>query len=419
VAIDTVLNPKLTSEMATSKKVQDVAKKLFEVINSESTNLTRIEIIQLLKNLNKTFLDKIEDLAELEWKTQTLIKKIKIADSYMELRDIHAELNETQKSFFSMLPSVGELMAVCTEYRDLITKKIINFVIQELINQSVFLPEESFAYLSLGSDARMEQTLITDQDNLVVFEDSKSRYKDVYYERFSELLVERLSFCGFKKCSGGIMPSNKEWRGGLSEWMERVEDLCRFKAKDYKKNLVNLISLTDLRFIYGDEELAQRFITSVYRRIFDNQIVLNEIAKSAASLGVAKGFMRTLKTEKKGAFKGMINIKLHAWAPLILAIRAFAMKNRVMETGTIKRIDALVQAGAFSKEDGALLKRDYYLITRLKVTAQVYYLNGKSESEHYLNPNDMTKKEKEELLDALSDIEKIQKLLIESMGLRI
>lgn len=419
MAIDTVLNPKLTSEMAASKKVQDIAKKLFDVINSESTNLTRIEIIQLLKNLNKAFLDKIEDLAELEWKTQMLIKKIRIADSYMELRDIHAELNETQKSFFSMLPSVNELMSICTEYRDLITKKIINFVVQELINQSVFLPEESFAYLSLGSDARMEQTLITDQDNLIVFEDSKSRYKEVYYERFSDLLVERLSYCGFKKCTGGIMPSNKEWRGSYSEWIERVENLCRFKAKDFKKNLVNLISLTDLRFIYGDEELSKKFIDMVYRKIFDNQIVLNEIAKSAASLGVAKGFMRTLKTEKKGPYKGMINIKLHAWAPLILAIRAFAMKNQIMDTGTIKRIDALVQKGAFSKEDGSVLKRDYYLITRLKVTAQVYYLNGKNDSEHYINPDDLSRNEKEELLDALSDIDKIQKLLIESMGLRL
>ncbi len=419
MAIDTVLNPKLTSEMAASKKVQDIAKKLFDVINSESTNLTRIEIIQLLKNLNKVFLDKIEDLAELEWKTQMLIKKIRIADSYMELRDIHAELNETQKSFFSMLPSVNELMSICTEYRDLITKKIINFVVQELINQSVFLPEESFAYLSLGSDARMEQTLITDQDNLIVFEDSKSRYKEVYYERFSDLLVERLSYCGFKKCTGGIMPSNKEWRGSYSEWIERVENLCRFKAKDFKKNLVNLISLTDLRFIYGDEELSKKFIDMVYRKIFDNQIVLNEIAKSAASLGVAKGFMRTLKTEKKGPYKGMINIKLHAWAPLILAIRAFAMKNQIMDTGTIKRIDALVQKGAFSKEDGSVLKRDYYLITRLKVTAQVYYLNGKNDSEHYINPDDLSRNEKEELLDALSDIDKIQKLLVESMGLRL
>lgn len=419
MAIDMVLNPKITSEMATSKKVQEIAKKLFDVINNESSNLSRMEIIQLLKNLNKTFLDKIEDLAELEWKTQSLIKKIRIADSYRELRDIHAELNELQKSFFSMLPSVGELTSICTEYRDLISKKVISSVIQELINQSIFLPEESYAYISLGSDARSEQTLITDQDNLIVFEDSKSRYKEVYYERFSGLLVERLSYCGFKKCTGGIMPSNIEWRGSYSQWMERIENLCRFRAKDFKKNLVNLISLTDLRFINGDEVLAKKFINEVYNRIFDNNIVLNEIAKSAASLGVAKGFMRTLKTEKKGEYKDMINIKLHAWAPLILAIRAFAMKNRIMETGTLKRIDSLVNAGAFSKEDGELLKKDYYLITRLKVTAQVYYLNGKYDSEHHIHPDDLTKKEKEELLDALTDIDKIQKLLVESMGLRI
>lgn len=419
MAIATVLNPKITSEMSTSKKVKEIATKLFETINSESITLTRLEVIQLLKNLNKTFLDKIEDLAELEWKTQALIKKINIAENYRELRDIHVELNDIQKEFFSMLPSVGELMSICTDYRDKITNKVITFVIQELINQSVFLPEESFAYIALGSDGRMEQTLITDQDNLIVYEDSKSRYKEVYYERFSNLLVERLSYCGFKKCTGDIMPSNPNWRGSYSQWANRINTLCRFTASDFKKNLVTLISLTDLRVIYGDLSLGERFIKGVYNSIFDNAIVVNEISKSAASLGVAKGFMRMLKVEKKGPYKGMINIKLHGWAPLVLAIRAFAIKNKITEVGTIKRIDTLVKAGAFTSEDGRLLKKDYLLLSRIKVMAQVFYLNGKYPSEHYVHPDDLTKSEKEQLLDALSDIEKIQKLLIESMGLRL
>jgi signal-transduction protein with cAMP-binding, CBS, and nucleotidyltransferase domain len=372
--------------------------------------------LKLLEEMIETTTNEIEHL---NWKAGELIKKINIAESYSELRDIHGELNEIQKVIFEMQPSVIDLHRLCTEYRDKISKKLINMVIRELITQNIYLPDESFAYIALGSDGRKEQTLITDQDNLIVYEDSSSRYKDFFYEKFSNLLVERLDYCGFKKCTGEIMPSNPKWRGTYSQWISRVERLCSFTSDDFQKNLVNLIVLTDLRFIFGDEELGEKFINTVMNIIYENHIVLNEIAKSAASLNVAKGFMRSFRVEKKGKYKGFINMKLNAWAPMILAIRAFAIKNKVIGTGTIERINELVKVGSFNKEDGELYKKAYYTLARFKVMCQIHYINGKYEDANYLNPNDLTKKEQEDLLDAMALVEKLQKLLINSMGLRL
>lgn len=419
MAIDIKFNPKVLSELAESKRVVEVTRELFNVINNQAQSLDRIKIIQLLENISEIFSERIQHIKELEWKTRQLIKKIDIAESYFELRDIHGELNDLQKDFFIAVPSVAEIHSVCTDYRDRITKKIITMVIKELISDSIYLPDESFAYFAVGSDGRKEQTLLTDQDNLIVYEDSPSRYKEFYHERFSNLLVERLALCGFKKCTGEIMPSNPKWRGSLKAWAERVDYLCRFSDPDFKKNLVNLIVLTDLRLVFGDEELGQKFVKNTYNAIFNNHIVLSEIAKSAASLGLAKGFMKTLRTEKKGKFKGYINLKLHAWAPFVLIIRAFAMKNKVIKTGTIERIDELVRLGAFSNEAGAKLKNSFYLLSRFKIYTQVMYLIGKYESDIYLNPEDLTDSEKDQLIDTLSQIESLQNLLVESMGLRI
>lgn len=413
------LNPKIGDEIRGNKKVEEIVTNVFQVINENAQILNRIDTIHLLEILKDHLENKIQDIDDFNWRTNELLKKISIAESYAELRDIHADLNEIQKEYFSMLPSVSDLQKVCTDYRDRISKKVVSLVIRELISQSNYLPDESFAFISLGSDGRMEQTLITDQDNLIVYEDSNGRYKDFYYEKFSNLLVDRLAFCGFKKCTGNIMPSNPFWRGSMSQWIERVRHLCEFTSEDFKKNLVNLIVLTDLRFIAGDEELCDNFIKNIKQIIYSNHIVLNEISKSAASLPVAIGFMKTIKTEKKPPHKGLINIKLHAWAPMILAIRAFAIKNKVFVQNTIERIDALVKIGAFNLSDGQIYKKVYYTLAKFKIMCQIYYLDGIYNDSNFLNPKDLTDKEKEELVNALSVVESLQKLLIQSMGLRI
>lgn len=414
-----LLNPKIISEIQSSKKLQEKINRILGFISQNIDDLDRLESTHILNMLEEIIETRINDLEHLSWKSGELIKRINIAESYSELRDIHGELNEIQKKIFEMQPSVSDLHRICTEYRDKISKKVINMVIRELITQNIYLPDESFAYIAIGSDGRKEQTLITDQDNLIVYEDSSGRYKDFFYEKFSNLLVERLNYCGFKKCTGEIMPSNPKWRGTHSQWIRRVEKLCSFTSDDFQKNLVNLIVLTDLRFIFGDEELSDKFINDVMKIIYENHIVLNEIAKSAASLNVAKGFMKSFKVEKKGLHKGFINMKLNAWAPMILAIRAFAIKNKVIATGTVDRINELIKIGAFNKDDGELYKKAYYTLARFKILCQINYIDGKYDDPNYLNPSDLNEKEKNDLLDAMSQVEKLQKLLINSMGLRI
>ncbi len=419
MAAELKFNPKVLAELSESRKVIEVTGQLFNVLNFQSQSLDRMKIIQLFQSVNEIFADKIQHIKELEWKTRQLINRIDIAESYFELRDIHGELNELQKDFFMIVPSAFEIHKICTEYRDKISKKVITMVIKELIQDSIYLPDESFAYLAVGSDGRREQTLLTDQDNLIVYEDSASRYKEFYHERFSKLLVERLSLCGFKKCTGEIMPSNPRWRGSLKDWAERINYMCRFSDPDFKKNLVNIIVLTDLRFVFGDEELSERFSKNLLNYIYNNHIVVTEIAKSAATLGIAKGFLKSLKTETKGKFKGLINYKLHVWAPFVLIIRAFAIKNKIQKTGTIDRINELVKSGAFNQEAGNRLKNSFYFLSRLKIFTQVLYLTGKSESDIYLDPKILSDEERGELMESLSQIESLQKLLIDSMGLRL
>lgn len=54
-----------------------------------------------------------------------------------------------------------------------------------------------YAWLVLGSEGRYEQTLRTDQDNALVYDDEASPEAVRYFERLAELVVGWLVECGF------------------------------------------------------------------------------------------------------------------------------------------------------------------------------------------------------------------------------
>jgi len=79
-------------------------------------------------------------------------------------------------------------------------------------------PPTPYAWLAFGSEGRMEQTLLTDQDNALVYgEDSPAAR--AYFARFAERAITDLQAAGFPRCPGGYMATR--WQGPLDEWRDR------------------------------------------------------------------------------------------------------------------------------------------------------------------------------------------------------
>ena len=79
-------------------------------------------------------------------------------------------------------------------------------------------PPVPYAWLVFGSEGRQEQTLLTDQDNALVYgEDSPAAR--AYFTRFAERAISDLQAAGFPRCPGGYMATR--WQGPLDEWRDR------------------------------------------------------------------------------------------------------------------------------------------------------------------------------------------------------
>jgi signal-transduction protein with cAMP-binding, CBS, and nucleotidyltransferase domain len=387
---------------------QQSTERLMEPIRTFLPALDLEEAVLVLRHLLETAQAEQQRLEALESGYRALLEEAAGATDYGRLRVIHDTLNSLEMNRFLASQSVSALHANCTEYRDILACRTLRLVELEM---GAAPPPVPYALISMGSDGREEQTLITDQDYLVVYGDDGGEPADAWFKAFSELLVERLAEIGFKKCTGDIMPSNPTWRGSYSQWRRRLLAIVRYEYADYAKNLMDLIVLSDARHVAGDRELADRLITLIRSLEQDYFQVLWGMAKAATEMKLALGFLKRLWTEGSGEHKGEFNIKLLAWAPLVMNVRILAINQGIPATSTVGRIRLLEQEKSFSSPFARQLTDAYTVLTRHRILLQIRVIKGIQKDSYYLNPYQLPPDEQEAIRQSLLRIEELQKVI--------
>ena len=355
--------------------------------------------------------------AEIDWgsnllaRQSRLLGRIGTESDYATFRVCHDELNSLEMERFLKIPSVPALHKSCTEYRDLLAGRALCLAEEEMRATGKGGAPCPFALVSMGSDGREEQTLITDQDYLIVYDDGGGEEADAYFKEFAYLLVERLAEIGFKKCTGDIMPSNPTWRGSLAQWKRRLLAIVRYEFEDYAKNLMDLIVLSDARYVAGDKELATTLIRHIRDLQQDYFQVLWGMAKAATEMKLAVGFLKRIWTEGAGEHKGEFNLKLLAWAPLVMNVRILAINQGIPVTSTLQRIEFLERDGSISRQTASGLAQAYHILTRHRVFLQIKVIKGIQADSYYLNPYQLSPGEREQIRLALLKIEELQKII--------
>ncbi len=347
-----------------------------------------------------------------EWRTnkEQLVATIDQTEG-SSLKIIHENLNRIELERFLLIPSVNELHRSCTHYRDLLSHRVMDNVLKDMDSAGFIRPQVPFALISMGSDGREEQTLITDQDNLIVYGDGGGEVADNYFKEFSIRLVDSLEEAGFKRCTGDIMPTNQTWRGSFSQWRKRLFSIVRYEVEDVGKNIMDLIVMSDARYVAGDQELASDLINMIRAMERDYFQVLWGMAKAATEMQLALGFMKRIWTEGSGEHKGEFNVKLLAWAPLVMNVRILAINQSIPATSTLERISLLETEGSFSSSFARDLIEAYHILTRQRILIQIKSLKGIQSDSHYLNPYLLPTAEREQIRHAMIKTEELQKII--------
>lgn len=384
---------------------------LLKEVRSFLPLLNFAEINTLLVELRQSVESNIKLIEGLNQTYHGLTSRITVAESCTELGAIHAELNMMELERFLKIQSVPALHRNCTEYRDALAARALALTFAEMTSVTAVDPGLPFALISMGSDGREEQTLITDQDYLLVYGDGGGEEADDWFRRFGELLVDRLVEVGFKRCTGGIMTSNPTWRGSMSQWRRKLLAIVRYEYEDYAKNLMDLIVLSDARYVAGDRLLAKDLVELIRELERDYFQVLWGMAKAATEMKLALGFLKRIWTEGSGDHKGEFNLKLLAWAPLVMNIRILSINQGIPATSTLGRIELLQKEGSFSASMATGLQNAYHILTRYRILQQIKVIKGIQKDAHYLNPYLLPADDREEVRQALLRIEDLQKVI--------
>ena len=88
---------------------------------------------------------------------------------------------------------------IVSSLNDALVKRLVS-----LAEQALGPPPTDFAWIVFGSEGRLEQTLLTDQDNALIYEDA-SEAAHTYFKVLGKQVVDGLIQVGFPPCAGGYM----------------------------------------------------------------------------------------------------------------------------------------------------------------------------------------------------------------------
>ncbi len=391
--------------------------------------LLRHDRYNILARLRETLWEALRKSERFETEFSRVLDVIDATRDFDALRRYHLASVAGIRIYFEEEQAIADVHDLFRIIRDRLTIRVLNLVEEEMATLGFGPPPSRYCWIGLGSEGRDEQTFVTDQDNMLVYDagpearitdDLKKRFigqerqegasssalLNYYYGEFGTRVTERLHETGFEKCKGGIMPSNQKWRGSEEDWKARIEETLTRGGGAFE--LLDLIILTDARVIHGDRVQFMPILDHFFSLLKENRRVMKQITEASVMMPTALGFFNKFKVETSGDYKGKFNLKVFGWSPLVMSVRALSLAEGLYETNTLKRIKLIREKNMMTKEMAEDLIEAYLLFARFRIANQ---LGGDGGNASYVDPASVGPEESGKLRRAMKTVETFQKHL--------
>ena len=331
------------------------------------------------------------------------IQSVRLSLTVDELKNKWAQVPEVVYQLLTRGVKSEIVNQVITNISDTIAQKVIEGVIHEIGE-----PPAKFVFMSLGSEGRKEQTLKTDQDNAIIYEDKANEFREKtrkYFLHFADLVSERLDHIGFSFCTGGLMAKNPKWTHSLSHWKRNYNEWI---ANPDHEAAMNFSTFFDCRYIYGEESLVKELQAHIMDKMEQpSEYFFSLLANNALQYEPPLTFFKGIKTITKGD-QQVFNIK-RAMTPIVDLVRVYALKYKIVATNTGERLEALRREKVISEEDFHELMQSYYYLMGMRLRYQSLQIaHDHDEPHNYVNPKSLTKIEVVTIKEIFKVIEKFQ-----------
>jgi CBS domain-containing protein len=294
---------------------------------------------------------------------------------------------------------------------DALTRQLLELGIAELGD-----PPCPWSWLALGSEARLEQALLTDQDNALVIDpgDLTMEAVDPYFERLANTVNDRLEAAGVPKCHAGVIASNPTWRDTPEGWQERFRR--GIELGDWAGGVLGAIGL-DLRPVAGPLEVRPMF-EEVIRLASRREHFIRRLATTTVKERPPTGFTRTAVIHLKGRTDERLDIK-HGGITLITSLaRVYAVMGGLSENRTVRRLAAANELGLIEDDTMLGLVEAFRLLWQTRLEHQVRQVRAGSAADDLIDPRSLGPLGRQGLKQAFRMIGRTQDILASRLGLR-
>jgi CBS domain-containing protein len=292
-------------------------------------------------------------------------------------------------------PDIGRVLALSC---DAVTTRLLDFAIARHGPAPC-----AWAWLALGSVARREVTLASDQDNALAYADSTDPEVDAYFERVAQDVNAGLARAGFGADISGVVAGNALWRMPESDWVQTFQD-CLESPDD--SHLIRAVVAFDFRHVAGGLEVAPPLV-AVLRDAREHPGFLARLARTATDAPPAlphRFFVRRWERQEVDLKKGGI-------VPIANLARFHALANGVTISATLDRLVAVEGLGAINKETAQSLREAFAVICQVRLDHHAEQIRAGLPPDNLIRPDQLLPLARADLREAFHAIGRAQQQL--------
>ena len=331
-----------------------------------------------------------------------LISDIDKVESPLQLTSLKNQLPLLVQRLFETSPDARNLTRIISAVAEAFMTKCLTLAIEELGP-----PPCKYAFLALGSVGREEQTLVTDQDNAIVYENiDPEQEKEVaaYFQNMGEKVCTWLDDAGYALCKGDVMAKNPKWCQPVNIWQQYFQT---WVSAMEPADLLDTKIFFDFRWVHGDVQLVNELRTFLNDLTAQKSLFFYHLAQNCLQSKPPLNLFKNIVVESSGAHREMFSIK-KAMTPLVDYTRIYALRHGITETNTFARFNQLQAKGHLSKKECQELTLVYKYLLELRFKHQIIALRAGNIPDNYINPKQVTEMEQVLLREALAQVADFQ-----------
>jgi len=296
----------------------------------------------------------------------------------------------------------SEVGRVAGRITDACTRRLLTLAMQDQGEAPM-----QWTWLAFGSQARLEQGLISDQDNGLLLEREPDEREAAWFLQLAETVCAGLNECGYTFCKGGVMASG-EWRMSLKQWQRRF---AGWIDEPEPKSVMQTSIFFDLRAVDGNQEMALELQRDVLARAREREIFRRFLAAESIRTRPPIGLFRQFVQEHGGGTSQGLNLKKRGVILIVDLARVRALEGGLEAIHTEERFREAARAELITQGDADDLIHALKFIGDIRLAHQVQQLDAGAVPDHLVEPGELSSLHRRYLRSAFGIVTDAQKAL--------